>query len=156
VGSTQQTSEPTTDETLVGRCADSASTGGQQEEASGGEVSNGKIAFSRNSDIYVIDGEGAHENARVKAIVSDSPFASERKLVRSLLKKRLNPIHGPVAALTERLLPYDPGKVEPLKEVARIAPRATMFIHGLRDKTCEPTDSVSSTRRRRNLRSCGC
>jgi uncharacterized protein len=45
--------------------------------------------------------------------------------------------------LTERLLPYDPGKVEPLKEVARIAPRATIFIHGLRDRTCESTDSVS-------------
>jgi uncharacterized protein len=64
----------------------------------------------------------AARDERIKAIVSDSPFASERKLVRSLLKKRLNPIHGPVAALTERLLPYDPGKVEPLKEVARIAP----------------------------------
>jgi Tol biopolymer transport system component len=62
VGSSQQTSEPTTNETLVGRCPESGSTGGQQEEASSGEVSNGKIAFSRNSDIYVIDGEGAHES----------------------------------------------------------------------------------------------
>jgi WD40-like Beta Propeller Repeat len=61
VGSSQQTSEPTTNETVVGPCADSGSTSGQQEEASGGEVSNGKIAFTRNSDIHVIDGEGAHE-----------------------------------------------------------------------------------------------
>jgi Tol biopolymer transport system component len=66
VDSSQQTSEPTTNETLVGRCADSNSTGGQQEEASGSEVSNGKIAFERSnadgySDIYVIDEEGTHE-----------------------------------------------------------------------------------------------
>jgi Tol biopolymer transport system component len=61
VGSSQQTPEPTTNKRLVGRCADSDSTGGQQEQASGGEVSNGKIAFTRNSDIHVIDGEGDHE-----------------------------------------------------------------------------------------------
>jgi uncharacterized protein len=99
----------------------------------------GLLGYSMGAAVAVM---AAARDERIKAIVSDSPFASERKLVRSLLKKRLNPIHGPVAALTERLLPYDPGKVEPLKEVARIAPRATMFIHGLRDKTCEPTDSV--------------
>jgi Tol biopolymer transport system component len=46
----------------VGRCANSGSTSGQQEESSGGEVANGKIAFTRNSDIHVIDGEGAHES----------------------------------------------------------------------------------------------
>src|SRR5918992_1927697 len=67
-GSNQQTSEPTTDVTLVSRCADNARAVGPQEEASGGEASNGKIAFARvtegaaaNSDIYVVDEEGAHE-----------------------------------------------------------------------------------------------
>jgi Tol biopolymer transport system component len=67
-GSSQQTSEPTTGVTLVSRCADNASAVGSQEEASGGEVSNGKIAFLRyparasaNKDIYVIDEEGTHE-----------------------------------------------------------------------------------------------
>ena len=61
----EQTSEATTNERLVDRCADRGSTGGQQEQASGGDVSNGKIAFIRDiylaRDIYVIDGEGAHE-----------------------------------------------------------------------------------------------
>jgi hypothetical protein len=80
-GSSQRMSEAT-NETLVDRCADSASTGEQQEgvgnvletlasllgkagvrgevsrgEVSRGEVSNGKIAFSRNYDIHVIDGK---------------------------------------------------------------------------------------------------
>src|SRR5215207_6122276 len=75
-GSSQRMSEAT-NEMLVDRCADSASTGEQQEgvgnvletlasllgkagvrgELSRGEVSNGKIAFSRNYDIHVIDGK---------------------------------------------------------------------------------------------------
>jgi hypothetical protein len=53
----EQTSEPTTNETVVGRCADSGGTEGQQEQASGGEGFNGKIAFTLNSDIYVVDGK---------------------------------------------------------------------------------------------------
>ena len=69
----EQTSEPTTYESVVGHCADSRSTGGQREEAGRGEVSNGKIAFSgstlsrisdtvaTNTDIHLIDGEGRHE-----------------------------------------------------------------------------------------------
>src|SRR5215210_5406115 len=40
VGSSQQTSEPTTNEPLVRRCAESGSTVGQQEEAGRGDVSN--------------------------------------------------------------------------------------------------------------------
>jgi Tol biopolymer transport system component len=65
VGSSQQRPEPTTNETVVDRCPESGGTGGQQEEASSGEVANGKIAFTRstyvNSDVYVVDEEGAHE-----------------------------------------------------------------------------------------------
>jgi hypothetical protein len=61
VGSSQQTPEPTTDERVVVHCADSGSTGGQQEEAGRGDVSNGKIVFTRStdvaSDIYVVDEE---------------------------------------------------------------------------------------------------
>jgi hypothetical protein len=36
--------------------------------------------------------------------------------------------------MTERLLPYDPGEIEPLREVAMIAPRTCLFIHGLPDR----------------------
>jgi hypothetical protein len=36
--------------------------------------------------------------------------------------------------MTERLLPYDPGEIEPLREVAMIAPRTCLFIHGLLDR----------------------
>jgi uncharacterized protein len=84
----------------------------------------------------------AARDGRVGAVVADSPFASERGLVRTLLRKRVGLLNGPVAALSEHLLPYDPGEVEPLKEVAKIAPRACLFVHGLLDGTCDPKDSV--------------
>jgi uncharacterized protein len=99
----------------------------------------GLIGYSMGASVAVM---AAARDARVEAIVADSPFASERKLVRSLLKRRLDPLHGLVATLAERLLPYDPGEVELLREVARIASLATLFIHGLRDRTCDPMDSV--------------
>jgi uncharacterized protein len=99
----------------------------------------GLIGYSMGGAVSLIS---AARDKRVGAVVADSPFASERELVRALLRKQIGPLHGPVATLSERLLPYDPGGVEPIKEVANIAPRATLFIHGLLDETCDPEDSV--------------
>ena len=99
----------------------------------------GLIGYSMGGAVAVM---AAARDERVRAIVADSPFASERGLVRSLLRRQIDPLHGPVAALTERLLPYDSGKVEPLRDVAKIAPSASLFVHGLLDETCDPRDSV--------------
>src|SRR5919199_2180992 len=99
----------------------------------------GLIGYSMGAAVAVIS---AARDERVEAIVADSPFASEREIVRALLRKRINSLSRPVAALTEHLLPYDPGEVEPLREVAKIAPRASLFIHGLLDETCSPEDSL--------------
>jgi fermentation-respiration switch protein FrsA (DUF1100 family) len=99
----------------------------------------GLIGYSMGGAVALIS---ASRDERVGAVVADSPFASERGLVRALLGKQIGPLCSPVAGLSERLLPYDPAEVEPLKEVAKIAPRASLFIHGLRDRTCDPEDSV--------------
>ena len=99
----------------------------------------GLIGYSMGGAVAVIS---AARDDRVGAVVADSPFASERELVRALLRRQIGPLYRPVATLSERLLPYDPGKIEPLREVANIAPRATFFIHGVLDKTCDPEDSV--------------
>jgi uncharacterized protein len=99
----------------------------------------GLIGYSMGGAVSLIS---AARDKRVGAVVADSPFTSERELVRALLRKQIGPLHGPVATLSERLLPYDPGEVEPIKEVANIAPRATLFIHGPLDETCDPEDSV--------------
>jgi fermentation-respiration switch protein FrsA (DUF1100 family) len=99
----------------------------------------GLIGYSMGGAVSLIS---AARDKRVGAVVADSPFTSERELVRALLRKQIGPLHGPVATLSERLLPYDPGEAEPIKEVVNIAPRATLFIHGLLDETCDPEDSV--------------
>jgi uncharacterized protein len=99
----------------------------------------GLIGYSMGGAVALIS---ASRDERVGAVVADSPFASERELVRALLRKQIGPLCSPVAALSERLLPYDPTEVEPLKEVAKVAARASLFIHGLRDRTCDPVDSV--------------
>jgi uncharacterized protein len=99
----------------------------------------GLIGYSMGAAVAVMS---AARDDRVAAIVADSPFASERGVVRAILRKRASHLCRPIAALTERWLPYDPGEVEPLREVAKIAPRASLFVHGLLDKTCDPGDSL--------------
>jgi fermentation-respiration switch protein FrsA (DUF1100 family) len=103
------------------------------------DVPLGLIGYSMGAAVAVM---AAARDERVGAVVADSSFASERDLVRFLLRRQLGPLQPLVVALTEQLLPYDPAKVEPLREVARIAPRACLFIHGLLDETCDPKDSV--------------
>jgi alpha-beta hydrolase superfamily lysophospholipase len=103
------------------------------------EVPLGLIGYSMGAAVAVM---AAARDERIRAVVADSPFVSERVLVRSLLRRRIGPLHPPVVALTERLLPYDPREVEPLREVANIAPRACLFVHGLLDQTCDPKDSL--------------
>jgi fermentation-respiration switch protein FrsA (DUF1100 family) len=99
----------------------------------------GLIGYSMGAAVAVM---AAARDERVRAIVADSPFASERRLVRSLLKKQAGPLHGPIAALTERILPYDSREVDPLRAVTKVAPRACLFIHGQLDKTCNPEHSL--------------
>jgi len=99
----------------------------------------GLIGYSMGAAVAVMS---AARDDRVEAIVADSPFASERGVVRSILRKRASHLCRPIATLTERWLPYDPGEVEPLREVAKIAPCASLFVHGLLDKTCDPEDSL--------------
>jgi uncharacterized protein len=99
----------------------------------------GLIGYSMGAAVALM---AAARDERVGAVVADSPFAFERGLIGALLRKQIGPLHPPVVALTERLLPYDPGKVAPLREVAKIAPRASLFVHGLLDETCDPNDSL--------------
>jgi len=99
----------------------------------------GPIGYSMGAAVALLS---ATRDEHVGAVVADSPFASERKLVRALLRRQAGPLHRPIVALSERLLPYDPGEVDPLSQVAKIAPRACLFIHGLLDETCDPNDSV--------------
>jgi len=117
--------------------ADAAAVGYALSRAPG--LPLGLIGYSMGAAVALIS---AARDEHVGAVVADLPFASERKLVRALLRRQAGPLHRPIVALSERLLPYDPGGVDPLRQVAKVAPRPCLFIHGLLDKTCDPEDSV--------------
>lgn len=99
----------------------------------------GIIGYSMGGSVAIM---AAAQDARVGAVVADSPFASQRGLLRSLLRRRLPALPAlTVSALVEAFLPYAVGEVEPIREVAGISPRACMFIHGDLDETTDPADS---------------
>lgn len=98
----------------------------------------GLVGYSMGAAVAIMVAAG---DPRIGAVVADSPFASQRRLLRALISRRVGPLGPPAAALAERLLPYDVGEVEPLREVGRISPRAILLIHGLSDPTTDPEDS---------------
>ncbi|QYJ17281.1 hypothetical protein Rxycam_03123 [Rubrobacter xylanophilus DSM 9941] len=98
----------------------------------------GLVGYSMGAAVAIMV---AADDPRIGAVVADSPFASQRRLLRALISRRVGPLGPPAAALAERLLPYDVGEVEPLREVGRISPRAILLVHGLSDSTTDPEDS---------------
>ena len=52
------------------------------------------VGYSMGAAVAVM---AAARDERVEAVVADSPFASERALVRAILGRQLGPLHGSVA-----------------------------------------------------------
>lgn len=98
----------------------------------------GLHGFSMGGAVALI---AAARDERVGAVVADSPFASQRALIRYSIRLRTRLPAFPLANLTESFLPYDVGAVEPIREVADISPRATLLIHGTDDRITNPEDS---------------
>ena len=103
------------------------------------DVPLGLLGYSMGAAVAIM---AAARDERIGAVVADSSFASERGLIRGLLKRRVGPLELPVAALAENFLLYNAGEMQPIKAVGNIAPGATLFIHGLEDKTCAAQDSM--------------
>src|SRR5919199_5251127 len=61
------------------------------------EVPLGVIGYSMGASVALM---AAARDARVGAVVADSPFASEQALIRSLLRQQIGSLYGPVGALT--------------------------------------------------------
>lgn len=96
----------------------------------------GAIGFSMGAAVVI---QGAARDERVQAIVADSPFATHRDVVAAQFRQ-LVPLlpPDPFLALADPLLHrragYRFGEVEPLREVAAIAPRPLLIIHSTGDK----------------------
>jgi alpha-beta hydrolase superfamily lysophospholipase len=98
----------------------------------------GLVGYSMGAAVAIMVAAG---DERVGAVVADSPFASQRELLRAHLRRRIGLFSLPFALAAERFLPYDVREVEPIREVERISPRACLFIHGGRDTVTDPEDS---------------
>ena len=70
----------------------------------------------------------------VRAVVADSPFATQREIVAWHARRKLGPLTTPVLALVDWQLQARYGyrfhHVEPVRDVACIAPRPLLLIHG--------------------------
>jgi fermentation-respiration switch protein FrsA (DUF1100 family) len=82
----------------------------------------------------------------VEAIVADSAFATHRSVVAYAVKQTL---HVPFILfdwVTDLLLWLRAGyrfyQVEPVRDIARIAPRPILIIHGMKDTIVDPGDAA--------------
>jgi len=98
----------------------------------------GLIGFSMGGAVAIM---AAARDHTIGAVVADSPFASQRQVLRRHFSKRTRLPAFPFLPLTALFLPYDMDAVEPIQEVASIAPRALMLIHGELDPITDPRDS---------------
>ncbi len=98
----------------------------------------GLVGYSMGGAVAIMAAEG---DARVGAVVADSPFASQRKVIRRHFRARSGLPSFPLSNLMERFLSYDVALVEPIREIGRIAPRGVMLIHGGLDAVTDPLDS---------------
>lgn len=98
----------------------------------------GLVGYSMGAAIAIM---AAARDSRVAAIVADSPFASQRGVIRRYFRRHSRLPAFPLLPLLEVFLPYKVQEVEPIREVEKISPRAVMFIHGEHDAITDPLDS---------------
>jgi len=98
------------------------------------------IGYSMGASIAIM---AAARDQRVSAVIADSPFASQKKVIRRYFRSKTGLPAFPIVNLAEKFLPYNIDEVEPIREVRKISPRAIMLIHGECDDLCSPEDSIA-------------
>lgn len=102
----------------------------------------GLLGYSMGASVAIM---GAARCPDVQAVVADSPFARQRNAVSLAIRRVLKIPHDPLLHLVDFLLGHVGGyhfrDVEPLREVALIAPRPLLLIHGEADSVTDPHDS---------------
>jgi pimeloyl-ACP methyl ester carboxylesterase len=102
----------------------------------------GVIGYSMGAAVSIM---GAARCPQVRALVADSPFARHWDVVGYNFTRVVRLPARPFLFLADHLMRLRAGyrfrDVEPLREVARIAPRPLLLIHGLKDMTIAPLES---------------
>jgi uncharacterized protein len=106
------------------------------------ETCLGVMAYSMGAAIAVMC---SARNRDVKAIVADSAFATHTSVVDYNVRRALHMPSLPFAWLADYLLGWRAGyhfrQVEPLRDIANIAPRPILLIHGGKDTIVNPHDA---------------
>ncbi len=102
----------------------------------------GAVGYSMGAAVSIM---GCARTTEVEALVADSAFASHRRVIEYAVQRTL---HLPFALfdwVTDLLLWWRAGyrfsQVEPLRDIARIAPRPILIIHGMKDSVVNPDDA---------------
>jgi fermentation-respiration switch protein FrsA (DUF1100 family) len=103
----------------------------------------GVVGYSMGAAVSIIGSARAPE---VEALVVDSAFATHRRVVEYGVRRVLHLPFIIFAWTTDFLLWLRAGyrfrQVEPLRDIARIAPRPIMIIQGMKDSIVNPQDGV--------------
>lgn len=103
----------------------------------------GVIGYSMGAAVAIMS--CAHDTD-VEALVLDSAFASHRGVVEYNFRRAFRLPSAPFAWIADYLLWWRAGyrfrQVEPLRDIAHIAPRPILIIHGGRDSIVNPNDAA--------------
>jgi uncharacterized protein len=103
----------------------------------------GVIGYSMGAAVALMS---SARNAEVEALVVDSAFATHRGVVEYNFHRKFRLPSAPFAWIADYLLWWRAGyrfhQVEPLRDIAHIAPRPILIIHGGRDSIVDPKDAT--------------
>jgi fermentation-respiration switch protein FrsA (DUF1100 family) len=103
----------------------------------------GVLAYSMGAAIAILC---SADHPEIEAVVSDSSFATHTSAVSYNLRRILHVPATPFLWLGDLLLRLRAGyrfhQVEPLRAIARLAPRPVLLIHGGRDTMVDPHDAA--------------
>ncbi|HJT58844.1 MAG TPA: alpha/beta hydrolase [Ktedonobacteraceae bacterium] len=102
----------------------------------------GVVAYSMGAAVAIM---AAARNEDVEAIVADSAFATQWGVVDYNFRRAVRVPSAPFTWVADYLLGWRAGyhfhQVEPLRDIARIAPRPILIIHGGKDSIVSPADA---------------
>ncbi len=103
----------------------------------------GSIGYSMGGAIAIMS---SARNTGIEALVVDSAFASHRGVVEYNFHRAFRLPSAPFAWIADYLLWWRAGyrfhQVEPLRDIALIAPRPILIIHGTGDSIVDPKDAT--------------
>ncbi len=102
----------------------------------------GILGYSMGAAVAIMS---SARNADVEALVVDSAFATHRGVVEYNFHRTFRLPSAPFAWVADYLLWWRAGyrfhQVEPLRDIAHIAPRPILIIHGGKDSMVDPNDA---------------